>query len=851
MAVGREIFGRDAEIDAALNRLAEGARLLTITGPPGIGKTRLALELFDRMREGPYEVSICDLSTCKDAHELVPFLARALGATGTPRGMDPLVAMLEERGPTLIVIDNAEQVAKALAEKLAEWLERCRAVRWLVTSQWRLDLAEEQILELAPLARADALALWIARVRQLRLEYDVETERPAVEALLEMLDAIPLAIELAASRRHLLTAHAMRERIAEGLAVLGSSRVDRPERHRTLEAAIAWAWELLAPWERTLLSQCSVFETDFTVDAIAAVARLDEGAPSIVDAIAGLRDKSMVQLRDPTLVGRAEVTPRFSLYSSVRAFAGARLAERADVLRRHAEWTCANAEVLREGLYRIGGPPAHRELGAELSNLRAVVERSIDEPSVDASFGARALISAFYALHSAGGAVTELSALLARFRRDRGPGDLSREHRAELAHVRGRIALVGGDLAAAEDAIGEMVTLAEGLPLRAQALIHLSHVAWIRRREDGRERLEQALSIARANADSASEGLALEMLGGLAIAREETEEGRALLTRAVEVFRAADSEGLAGGALCWLGASYRDEGKIAAAREALHRGRTAWTACGYALGAALATFELANVEHDAGELDEAVALYRRAIEELDAVGARRLQGAARCELGLLHRARGELERARDELARGVQRLRECDDARYGVLFHSALRAVLRELGETVEGEEPRLGSDDPLEHARQLHELRGHRSAARPPAASAELADLSYHVRQALRLLKSGDAPPSERELVVGPGLEWLRGPDGERHDLDGRPNLRRLLHCLLERRESAPACGLSAEELFAVGWPGERVLRAAGVQRVYVAIATLRKMGLQDVLLRSRDGYYIDPSVRVRSTDD
>jgi predicted ATPase len=838
-----DTIGRDAEIALAIELLGE-TPLLTLTCPGGIGKTRLALELARRLRDAPYEVLFCDLHGCNDGEDVVPTIARALGITSARPAVDPLVAALAER-EALVVIDNAEQVADTLAARLGVWIERCPRTRWLVTSQWRLGITEERVLELGPLAQPDAERLWIARVRHGRPDYDIESEREPVEALIRALDAIPLAIELAAARRHLLTARAMTQRLEEDLEVLRSTAPDRIERHRTLERAIEWSYRLLTPWEQALLTQCSVFEPDFTLEAIEAVAVLGDDAPSVLEGIASLRDKSMVQLRDPTLLGWAEGTSRYALYTSVRAFAAARLVDREAVLARHAQWTTTNAAALVARMWRVEG--THREFEAELPNLRAVVTRALTDRGADVVMAARALACAIASVSMSQGSWPELLPLLTRFmdaHREAIPTDL----RAEIGQAWGRLTYICGDLATAEKVLNE--ALVHAAPAAAPGILtFLARVlASNARADEARATLDRALTLAEANGDEEKIGIVLAMIGMEASERGATEESRRSLERALALYRSAQREGRAANLLNALALTHLDDGHLEQARALFIEGERVGERFGWSNAVEFARFGLASVALDEGAIDQAVELYERTAARFAAQGDARMEGFARGNLGLARRIRGDLEDAARELERAVIRLRHFGDPNAAAFYETARAAIQRERGGPVL--ETSNAASGVLEEVRVLHERRPQLTASEVCALAAtphvrELAARSFDARVAVRLLD--DKAAAMRELVVARDLAWVRDPSGEQHELASRPLIQRLLRFLLDRRERAPGRGASVKEMLSAGWPGEKVTAEAGSSRVYVAIGTLKKLGLEDVIRGGRGGYFLDPDVRVR----
>jgi predicted ATPase/class 3 adenylate cyclase len=320
----------------------DDVRLLTLTGPGGIGKTRLALgvaaEIFDSFAAGVYFV---DLAALTDPALVLPAIAQALGIkeqSGEPM-VETLAAHLS-RGPVLLVLDNFEQVSDAAAA-LADLRARAESVTLLATSRAPLHLSGEHEYAVRPLPSSDALELFAERARAVRPDFSIDGNRSLVAEICGRLDNLPLAIELAAARIKLLSEQALLGRLSQRLDLLTGGPKDLPERQQTLRAAIDWSYDLLDDGEKTLFRRLSVFAGGGTLEAIQAVA----GPDHALDAFEGL-----TSLVDKSLVRRPEAgedEPRFVMLESIHDYAKDRLepsGEAAQLDARHAQYFLELAE---------------------------------------------------------------------------------------------------------------------------------------------------------------------------------------------------------------------------------------------------------------------------------------------------------------------------------------------------------------------------------------------------------------------------------------------------------------------------------------------------------------------------
>jgi predicted ATPase/DNA-binding SARP family transcriptional activator len=346
------LIGRQREVADVLARLrSDEVRLLTLTGPGGAGKTRLALqaaaELMDDFPDGVFFVALAPMA---GAALVLPTIAQtlALRESGSSSLVESLEAQLASRR-VLLVIDNFEHVTDA-APDLGALLAAARGLRILVTSRIPVHLSAEHeypvpaldlpdphhLPEPSSLSQFDAVELFVERARAVRPDFEVtNANAPAVAELCVRLDGMPLAIELAAARAKVLSPQALLARLEQRFDLLIGGPRDLPERQRTLRATIDWSYGLLEPDERTLFARLAVFAGGCSLAAAETVC----GGPDVISGLAALVDGNMVR-RDE----QADGEPRFAMLETIRAYALERLdadPEADEIRRRHSEWFTA------------------------------------------------------------------------------------------------------------------------------------------------------------------------------------------------------------------------------------------------------------------------------------------------------------------------------------------------------------------------------------------------------------------------------------------------------------------------------------------------------------------------------
>jgi predicted ATPase len=544
-------FGRAGELEQLRSMLDIGVRLITVTGAGGIGKTTtvraLASIIADRFPGG---VWLVDLSAVTEDDLVEPAVASVLGGQGT---------VVEQVGmaDVLIVLDNFEQVLGA-APAVAGWLDRCPALTILVTSRESLRLSAEHEYPLLPLDDDSSSQLFLARARAADPSFLAETDE--VSALCRRLEGIPLALELAAARVKLLTPAQLASRLDRRLPLLTGGPRDLPARQRTLEATIAWSYDLLEPAEKQLFAGLAVFAGGWTLDAAEQVAGAD------LDRLQSLTAKSLVTATDG----------RFAMLETIREYATSRLTElvQATPLRRsHARYYAALAARTAADLTGRSQDEALELLAREEANLRAALDWcSDDAESSETGLALAADLVLFWYLRSrpAEGAA-RLDALLA-------------------------------------------VTRSADSPPRAAALWGAGFLFTILGDPRAGPLLRSALAMAERVDDRALAARSLNVLGLLAFFENDLAAARSLLERSIDEARRAGDDWCLADALGTIGSIYPLIGELPMARQAGSEGLSLARSRGDLQGARMSLFGLALAGWRAGDHQQALSAAEEGLE---------------------------------------------------------------------------------------------------------------------------------------------------------------------------------------------------------------------------------------------
>ncbi|MFD9893430.1 BTAD domain-containing putative transcriptional regulator [Amycolatopsis sp. NPDC059027] len=381
-----ELVGRTAAV-RAVRALVGESRLVTLTGPGGVGKTRLALETARRLADGfgagarlvelaGLERQSCEPAVCPPEEWVVEAIAAALGvrdeAAAHPSDPADRIADSLRGKEILLVLDNCEQVIEPVAAVVARLLRAAPELRILATSREPLGLAGETQFAVPPLDSDSAVRLFAARAADAAGEFTVDSDNAgAVAAICRKLDGLPLALELAATRVRALGVAELLRRLDDRFRLLDTTRRGAPARQQTLRAMIDWSWELLTEPERLVLRRLAVHPEDCALDAAEAVCAGEGVVPEqVLGLLAKLVDRSLV-----TPAGTTE--PRYRLLESVAEYCRERLRDAGEfdaVRRRHADYYLGLAERSGGGLRGREQRRWLRRLDADTANLRAALE---------------------------------------------------------------------------------------------------------------------------------------------------------------------------------------------------------------------------------------------------------------------------------------------------------------------------------------------------------------------------------------------------------------------------------------------------------------------------------------------
>jgi len=603
---GTSFVGRERDLEALTASLTRGDGLVTLFGPGGIGKTRLAVEIAQRVRATfPGGVFFCDLTEARTAEGICFVVGSALGVPSMQGGdVASIVTMLADillaRPRTLLVLDNLEQAVQHVPTTLSVWCAEATNVTFLVTSRERLRIDAEMLYELEPLGTASgvgpsaAVQLFIDRARQVRpdLALDEAAERE-IALIVRRLDGLPFAIELAASPARNVDLATLGAQLRDRFRALSRGSRDAVPRQATLDAAIRWSWDLLEPTEQALFVGLSVFHGGFDARAAAVVADAGGEPDDVAPVLDALMDKSLLRAMSGS-------SARFGMLESIREFASREL-DRRDALTPTMERYASHFATLAAEWDAPGASARPADIEREIDNLVSAFQwiAAFRAPSEDQARDLLVLALAAEPVLGVRGPVTLAEALLSSAVSSAvGRGvDPDLESRARLALARALFTLGSADAADSALAEARLVALRAD-DRRAEAWVALTEAeqSWARGNLlEANTALSQAIEAGESAGDQVLLARAYLRRGSVLLLRGEHDEAREALEHAHRIATALRHDHLIARADIVLAELHHDLGDLALAKRIAAEGAALAARLGDAIFEALSLSTLGAI----------------------------------------------------------------------------------------------------------------------------------------------------------------------------------------------------------------------------------------------------------------
>ncbi len=877
--------GRAADLTTIRELFESGHRLVTVLGPGGAGKTRIVTEYGYRFADGFDFVWFLDLTPFENAEDAIASMLGLLEITTTGAPATAIARHFDSLGRVLLIVDNLEHVLEEFAPYLVEFLRVNKTTQILATSREPLHVVGEHQHRLSALSVDEAVSLFESRARAQAPSFSMDSaSRKAIVEVVERVDFLPLAIELAASRARMMTPIALAERLTSRMSALKSKDRDRPERHRTIAATIEWSWELLDDKLKRALTDISVVRGPFDVEVAAAIF----ADPDAEEMVEGLLDHCLLE---------RVVDGRFRMFETVRGFATERLEESSHarvVWRRHARYFVQKVEGTK--------PRDLASMRFAVPNLLVAAERDID---LDLRAGC--WIAAGRVSRETGGVAPLIPHLIQIPELTNDPGRI-----AESLYL---VAFGYAESLKFEEAIdfakraGEMAELHGHVDTAALAhSAHGTYLSRVSRPSDALPILEHAYELASGSQNADVRLRVRAQLATTLFKMGQVSRGEALLAENIDEANHLDDRRTAARGLAQLALHSMESGALARAEGMLLDAENMLESQGDPVWLAMVQVGRGDLQRRKGHLEEARVHYERAVGTAQASASIDLQVRALSGLAMTLGSASDrghlitaLERVGEESESLEANLLRSRMAFFDIAFDNpplsrhAARAVFQSeavslgwravlggvyaLGYAMTYDGPAF--DEVLANARALlapgvfaesyldavslvGDAMMERIKLSPSAWQEQIEEINalaampdpslgswpqWEAANILTLLLERRVKPDTKTLLLRLSEDartfYPPGVD-EPVDFTRRGALRLILLGLATQRKDHPGTGISLDDVVEMGWPGERVTPEAAASRVYTAIRTLRGFGLDEYLLTSDEGYLLSTDIEI-----
>jgi serine/threonine protein kinase/predicted ATPase/Flp pilus assembly protein TadD len=699
LPVERDAFiGREKELEGLDHNLSGTSRLVTLLGPGGMGKTRLAARYGWRsLGEWPGGVWFCDLTEARDANGIVSAMA---GSLGVPLGPDPIEQLghaIAGRGRCLVILDNFEQIVEHAGETVSPWMARAVEARFLVTSRARLGLDDEEKIQVVePLLPEQGLDLFTARARWLRPGLAlVGEEAESAREVVRLVEGMPLALELAAARMRVMSASQIVEQMRRRFQLLTGGPGDR---HETLAAVIDGSWELLRPWEKSALAQCSVFEGGFTLEAAEAVLNLEawRESPWVVDVVQSLVDKSLLRTWMPEKSASGiPLEARVGMYESLQEYAHGKLWDQGveagagtgvesalTVEERHGRWYArygTEEAILARNVH--GSAERQRAFKREIDNLVTACRRAVSRGDIETAAEAYLAVSEVLHTRNRIGVSIALAERLLE-------SPMPTYQEVRVLRSLGAARLLSGQIEAASIHSKSALALALELGdrhLEGAVLADLGDILELQgRAEEAKTNFECTLAIGREIGHRHMQAYALHHLGINDLVQGRMDEALTHFESALAIAREVGYRSDEGAILGNLGLMHSKQGRNDEAREYYEQSTAIYREFDLRRGMGIGLMNIGIELAKQGRLDEARSHYEAALTITREIGILRDAGAILCNLGYLCSEQGQMEEAQRHYDEGLVTARQSGNRRVEGVILCHLAGLHLKQGRTME-----------------------------------------------------------------------------------------------------------------------------------------------------------------------